>query len=452
MAPSRRFANLGPQAADARQRSLSRPGFSSAGRAPSTEVAAALGLLCQSYSRIVAEDGYDRHRVCGASDGIFSPRLIVCWTIGKKRIALASSLVGKSRWVGARGRSVSRLAQAQELAIRSPYSRLHGAGEDACGRNNGEDQRRTILEFVDRSKLVEKDQLEKALSACRKLHEERLPDDAEVVADFLIEAGLLTRWQCNKLLNGKYKGFYLGNYKLIDHLGTGGMSTVYLAEHVLMQRRGPSKCCPRSAWATRPTWTAFASRPRPPPRSTTAHRAGLRRGQRGQTHYIVMEYVEGRDFQTLVKERGPLDFETAADYIAQGAEGLQHAHEAGLIHRDVKPANLLVDEHGLVKVLDLGLALFSDDEKASLTVAHNENVLGTADYLAPEQALNSHDVDSRADIYGLGCTLYFLLTGHPPFPEGTLAQRIAKHQTQMPADISQDRPDCPGELVGSASR
>ena len=133
----------------------------------------------------------------------------------------------------------------------------------------------------------------------------------------------------------------------------------------------------------------------------------------------------------------------AAKYIAQAANALQHAHDTGLIHRDVKPGNLLIDDGGIVKILDLGLALFSDDDRASLTIQYDEKVLGTADYLAPEQAMNSHDVDSRVDVYGLGCTLYYALTGHAPFPEGTLAQRIAKHQSQMPADIRIDRPDCP---------
>jgi hypothetical protein len=118
-----------------------------------------------------------------------------------------------------------------------------------------------------------------------------------------------------------------------------------------------------------------------------------------------------------------------------------------LIHRDVKPANLLLDEHGRIKLLDLGLALYSHGREASLTLYYNENVLGTADYLAPEQALSSHDVDARADMYGLGCTLYFVLTGHSPFPTGTLAQRIAQHQSKMAPDIREDRPDCPDELL-----
>ncbi len=165
-----------------------------------------------------------------------------------------------------------------------------------------------------------------------------------------------------------------------------------------------------------------------------------------------MEYVEGRDMQNVVKAEGPLDYNRAADYIRQAAEGLQHAHEANLIHRDIKPANLLVDHKGVVKVLDMGLARFTDETTTSLTIAHDENVLGTADYLAPEQAKNSHSVDYRADIYSLGCTLYYLLTGHPPFRDGTLAERILKHQKEAPPSILIDRPDAPKELIEVCTR
>jgi len=160
-----------------------------------------------------------------------------------------------------------------------------------------------------------------------------------------------------------------------------------------------------------------------------------------------MEYVEGRDLLVMVKQEGPLEYAAAADYTRQAAEGLAHAHHAGLIHRDVKPANLLVDQNNVVKVLDLGLARFTDEDHASLTVAHDENVLGTADYLAPEQALDSHGVDTRADIYSLGCSLYYLLTGHPPFPDGTLPQRLMMHQKHPPPSIYDDRPDAPQDLV-----
>jgi serine/threonine-protein kinase len=169
------------------------------------------------------------------------------------------------------------------------------------------------------------------------------------------------------------------------------------------------------------------------------------------THYIVMEYVEGRDLQRIVEQEGPLPYERAADYIAQAAVGLQHAHEAGVVHRDIKPANCLVDKTGIVKVLDMGLAKFSTDEN-SLSAMHKDSVVGTADYLAPEQAVNSSRVDSRADVYGLGGTLYFLLTGHPPFPQGTLTERLLKHQKEEPASIYVDRPDAPPALVDTCRR
>jgi serine/threonine-protein kinase len=165
-------------------------------------------------------------------------------------------------------------------------------------------------------------------------------------------------------------------------------------------------------------------------------------------HFLVMEYVEGRSLHEVIQQDGVLSFPRAADYIRQAADGLQYAHKAGLVHRDIKPGNLLLDLNGVVKILDLGLARFSaDTDDHSLTVAHDEKVLGTADYLAPEQALDSHKVDARADIYSLGCTLYFLLTASPPFTEGTLAQRLMAHQTKAPPPLGEKRPDVPTSLA-----
>ena len=152
--------------------------------------------------------------------------------------------------------------------------------------------------------------------------------------------------------------------------------------------------------------------------------------------------------QQMVVEHGPLPLDKAAHYVAQAATGLQHAHDRGLVHRDIKPANLIVNKNDIVKILDLGLArLDDDDEVASLTIENSENVMGTADYLAPEQARNCHEVDHRADIYSLGCTFYYLLTGHPIFTEGTMAQRMLKHQTEKPRDVRADRGDCPHALA-----
>ena len=305
-----------------------------------------------------------------------------------------------------------------------------------------------FLEFVQRSKLVREDELKAALLDFKAQQGGTLPADAEVVAGHLIKVGLLTSWQVEKLMAGKSKGFYLGKYKLLGHLGTGGMSSVYLARHTLMNQNRAIKVLPRSkvgdsSYLERFHLEARATASLDHPNIVRAYDVD----NEGNQHYLVMEYVDGSDLQTTVAEHGPLSPELAANYIAQSAIGLANAHRNNLIHRDVKPANLLIDPNGVVKVLDLGLALFSESELASLTIAHNENVLGTADYLAPEQALNSHDVDLRADIYGLGCTMYFLLTGHPPFDEGTLAQRIAMHQTRMPKPLREECPDCPRELA-----
>ncbi len=304
-----------------------------------------------------------------------------------------------------------------------------------------------FLELVRRSGLVEDEPLNRLLGEIRARSEGEL-NDTDALVERLIEAGLLTPWQRDKLFEGRHKGFFLGKYKLLDHLGTGGMSSVYLAEHVLMQRRVAIKVLPKNRVAD----SSYLARFHREAQAAAAvdHRNIMRAydvDSDGDIHYLVMEYVEGRDLQAVVREDGPLPYPVAADFIRQAAEGLSHAHAAGLIHRDVKPANLLVDRRNVVKVLDLGLARFADDDKVSLTVAYDENVLGTADYLAPEQAVDSHGVDVRADIYSLGCSLYYLLTGHPPFPEGTLPQRLMMHQKKEPPSILVDRADAPEDLV-----
>lgn len=306
-----------------------------------------------------------------------------------------------------------------------------------------------FLEMVAKSRLVKSEELAKFNEKLRQHYGERLPEEAAPIAAMMTKAGLITKWHTDKLLAGKYKGFFLGKYKLLGHIGTGGMSSVYLAEHVRMQDKRAIKVLPRTrvkdaTYLARFQLEAKAIASLNHPNIVSAYDID----NEGDVHYIVMEYVEGVDLQVLVRRDGPLPPGEAALLIAQAADGLQHAHQRGVIHRDVKPANLLLDLEGRIRLLDMGLALVAAQEEESLTVVHNENVLGTADFLAPEQALNSHNVDHRADIYGLGCTLYYLLTGQPPFPEGSLAQRIAKHQREMPTAIRKLRRDCPGELEG----
>ncbi len=267
------------------------------------------------------------------------------------------------------------------------------------------------------------------------------------VSEQLIQANLITRWHDDKLRAGKYRGFFLGKYKLLGLLGSGGMCSVYLAEHTILHQPRAIKVLPKSRVADKSYLDRFYREGRAA--AALSHPNIVRVydiDHEGENHYLVMEYVEGMDLYELVKKRGAVSFGEAVDYILQAAIGLQHAHDVKLVHRDVKPANLLVTNGDIVKVLDLGLALFREEDH-SLTMTHNEKVLGTADYLAPEQAVNSHEVDHRADIYGLGCSLYYLLTGRPPFPEGSLAQRIAMHQTKEPNPIDEFRPDCPRAVI-----
>jgi serine/threonine protein kinase len=305
-----------------------------------------------------------------------------------------------------------------------------------------------LLELLRRSGLIDEARLTAFLEKATAEHGEAALEDQDKLAEVLIQANIITRWQADKLLAGKHKGFRLGKYKLLGQIGKGGMSSVYLAEHELMKRRVAIKVLPQNrvgdaSYLERFRLEARAVARLDDPNIVRAYDID----NEGNIHYIVMEYVDGQDLHQIVSQNGPLTYEAAVDYIAQVANGLQHAHEMGMVHRDIKPANCLLDRNQVVKLLDLGLAKLTEDDQTSLTMANEENVLGTADYLAPEQALNSHEADSRSDIYSLGCTLYFLLTGRPPFPEGSISERLLKHQTSKPDSIFKIRGDAPPSLV-----
>ncbi|MFO0808026.1 MAG: serine/threonine-protein kinase [Gemmataceae bacterium] len=276
----------------------------------------------------------------------------------------------------------------------------------------------------------------------------RLPPDAdnERVARRFVKAGLLTPFQVRCLSQGKWRNLILGDkYKILDHLGDGGMGQVYLAEHLLMKRRvalkvPPSKKLKDPGMVQRFIREARALASLDHPNIVRAHDIE----KIGDVYMLAMEYVDGPNLRDYVTEHGPRPIGQACHYIAQAAQGLQHAHEAGWVHRDIKPANLLVDTSGVVKVLDLGLAFLLGDDADSPTRQFDENsVLGTADYLAPEQAINSHEVDIRADIYSLGATLYFLLTGKLMFECSTVAQKLVCHQMKQPKPVCELRPEVP---------
>lgn len=297
---------------------------------------------------------------------------------------------------------------------------------------------------LEKSKLLTPSQLAEARDVAGD------SDDPTTIARNLARQGIISRWQAGQLLAGR-SSFFLGKYRLIELLGRGGMGGVFLAEHVTMNRRVALKTISRQVSKDRLSLERFFAEARAVaaldhPNIVRAYSID----DEGDRYYLVMEYVEGEDLQHLVDRDGPLDADRAIDYIRQAADGLDHAHQRKMIHCDVKPSNLLVTGQGVVKILDLGLArLGSSDSDVS---SGDDRVLGSVDYMSPELALKSPDLDGRADIYSLGCTLYFLLAGHPPFPQGTLHERILKHQTQEPVDIRVERPKVPGDLAAACEK
>lgn len=239
-------------------------------------------------------------------------------------------------------------------------------------------------------------------------------------------------------------------YRVVRLLGAGGMGAVYVAEHRAMQRTVALKVINRAATSSAAAIERFRCEVRAAarlshPNIVTTHDAE----DAGATHFLVMEYVEGVTLNRLVKERGPLPIAEACDTIRQAALGLQHAHERGMVHRDIKPDNLIRCADGRVKILDFGLAMLTAEGD---NVTAPSTVVGTPDYMAPEQADNPRTTDIRADVYSLGGTLYFLLTGQPPYPGATPLSKIQAHREQPPPDVRRARPDTPLALAAVLER
>ncbi len=268
------------------------------------------------------------------------------------------------------------------------------------------------------------------------------PDEADrqnpqAVADGLVKAGLLTRYQAQMIQAGKHRGFFLGPYKILKPLGQGGMGTVFLAEHTSLSRKVAVKVLPPDKAKDKLTLERFNREARAAAALDHPNIVRLHDISQGNgVHFLVMEYVEGTDLQSLMGQTGPLHYAQAAQYVAQAAAGLHHAHEKGFIHRDVKPANLMLTKvGGGIKILDMGLARSFTDSKDALTANLAEgDIAGTVDYLSPEQAMNQ-PLDERSDIYSLGATFYSLVAGHPPF-KGTTAQKLMQHQLKEPPSVS----------------
>jgi serine/threonine-protein kinase len=308
-----------------------------------------------------------------------------------------------------------------------------------------------LLDRIRRSGIVPVDRLDGFLAGLETAGLE--PETPSEMLERLIDAGLITRFHADKLAAGKYKGFQLGSYLILDQIGTGGMGQVYLAEHARMRRLVALKVLPVFSSDDHVARERFFREARAA--GTLDHPNIVRvfdLCQEGKLLYLVMEYVEGASLQSIVGRYGPLPVETACHYARQVAFGLQHAHELGFVHRDIKPANLLVDRLGVAKILDLGLVRSEADREAGLTKQLDNRILGTADYVAPEQAINSSEVDIRADIYSLGATLYFLLTGRTLFPEGRTAQKLVWQQIKDPVPVERLRSEVGPDLARVVNR
>jgi serine/threonine protein kinase len=259
----------------------------------------------------------------------------------------------------------------------------------------------------------------------------------QAVADKLISQGVLTKFQAREMLAGRRR-FRLGQYTVLDEIGRGGMGQVFLAEHAMMGRHVALKVLPR-AKSTPEYEAAFQREIRVLARLDHENLVrALDAGHDAKVYYLVTELVPGLDLRRQVLKYGPLDELAAASVITQAAQGLAYAHEQGLVHRDVKPGNVLVTQDGRVKVLDLGLAgSMLDAENTSTTMGR---VVGTLDYMSPEQIRSPDTVGPAADVYGLGCTLYFALTGQVPFPGGTRKEKAQRQLADFPIPLAQLAP------------
>lgn len=308
-----------------------------------------------------------------------------------------------------------------------------------------------FLRTIIKSGVLDSDQLHKALQSAP----EGWRNDPNIAASYLVKKGVLTRFQAFKLLQGAVLGLVLGPYEVLAQVGKGGMGFVYLARDKRDRKLLAIKVLPpKKAQASERLLARFQRemeicRKLSHPNLAQTYAVGVHEG----VYYIAMEYIKGKNLFQLVSDHGPLEVPRAARLFSEVALGLEYAHSQGIIHRDMKPSNIMVRPDDHVKVLDLGLAFIEGQVAADRTMVANANfVVGTMDYVAPEQAEDSTGVDVRADIYSLGCTMFFALVRRQPFPGGTPLQKLMRHRVEMPTPIPQLNPEVPEAFADIAHR
>jgi serine/threonine protein kinase len=297
-----------------------------------------------------------------------------------------------------------------------------------------------FLKTVLRSGLLDREQLQGALRTVPRASRK----DSRAVAEHLIKTGKLSRFQARKLLEGTAIGLKLGPFQVLAPIGRGGMGTVYLARDsrgdmlLALKVLSPKRAREEKRVLARFRREMEMSQRVAHPHIAWTYEVGVCQG----VYYIAMEYIPGKSLFRLVTEEGPLSLPRAARLFAEVAGALDHAHTQGLVHRDLKPSNILITPNDHAKVLDLGLAIMQGEKPGDRRVVGGQGyVVGSMDYIAPEQVEDASKADTRSDIYGLGCTLYFALTGRQPFPGGSAQDKLHCHRTQEPVPVEELKPD-----------
>ncbi|WP_254053899.1 protein kinase domain-containing protein [Singulisphaera sp. GP187] len=325
-----------------------------------------------------------------------------------------------------------------------PRGQGPGAGESGLSRFVSAE---TLMNSLVRLELIEQAELDELL---KRFPADLDPTNPEELARGLVRFKRLTEYQAGALLQGKSKGLVIDKYLILDKLGAGGMGMVFKALHRRIKRVVALKVLPPSFAKDETAVRRFHREAEAVAKVSHPNVvAVLDADEFNGLHFFAMEYSAGKDLKRLVEDRGPLPIAQAIECIVQAARGLGAAHARGIYHRDIKPSNLLLDPRGVLKVLDLGLARMDKganllgDAEPDPELTRPGIIMGTVAFMAPEQAYNSRSADHRSDIYSLGCTLFFLLTGRPPFQGDTLMARVIAHREEPIPSLHDSQPDLP---------